>query len=146
ELATVVDPLCDTKHAGALINGPAGVGKTTVLNAAPSRMDPSLTITGLRGSTSALARNVGIIDIILSQQGIDTDLAPGRSLSVIGELFERKSAGADSLVVVDNADLVDDHSLPVLAQLAAARRVRLHIAAESARPPIDLIVGLWMDG
>src|SRR5699024_8770594 len=61
------------------------------------------------------------------------------------ELFERRSAGAESLVV-DNADLVDDHSLAVLAQLAAARRVRLLIAAESARPPIDLIVGPWMDG
>ena len=146
ELATIVDALCDAERAGALIIGPAGVGKTTVLNATFSRLDPSLSITRLRGSNSARARNLGIFEILLSQQGIDTDLAPGRSLSVIGELFERRSAGAESLVVLDNADLVDDHSLAVLAQLAAARRVRLLIAAESARPPIDLIVGLWMDG
>src|SRR5690625_6312193 len=146
ELATIVDALCDAERAGALIIGPAGVGKTTVLNAAFSRLDPSLSITRLRGSNSARARNLGIFEILLSQQGIDTDLAPGRSLAVIGELLGRRSAGAESLVVLDNADLVDDHSLAVLAQLAAACRVRPLLAAESARPPIDLIVGLWMDG
>ena len=91
ELATVVDALCDAERAGALIIGPAGVGKTTVLNAALSRLDPSLSITRLRGSNSARALNLGIFEILLSQQGIDTDLAPGRSLSVIGELFERRS-------------------------------------------------------
>src|SRR5699024_3753389 len=135
ELATVVDALCDAERAGALIIGPAGVGKTTVLNAALSRLDPSLSITRLRGSNSARARSLGIFEILLSQQGIDTDRAPGRSLSVIGELFERKSAGADSLVVVDNADLVDDHSLAVLAQLAAARPGRLVMDANSAGRP-----------
>ena len=146
ELATIVDALCDAECVGALIIGPAGVGKTSVLNAALSRLDPSRSITRLRGSNSARARNLGIFEILLSQEGIDTELPPGRSLSVIGELFERKSAGTEALVVVDNADLVDDHSLAVLAQLTAARRIRLLIAAESARPPIDLIVGLWMDG
>src|SRR5699024_657240 len=53
ELATVVDALCDAERAGALIIGPAGVGKTTVLNAALSRLVPNLCITRLRGSNHA---------------------------------------------------------------------------------------------
>src|SRR5699024_5061002 len=75
ELSTVFDALGDAERAGAFIIGPAGVGKTTVLNAALSRLDPSLSITRLRGSNSARARNLGIFEILLSQQGIDTDLA-----------------------------------------------------------------------
>lgn len=65
---------------------------------------------------------------------------------MIGDLFERRAEGGRSLVVVDNADLVDDHSLAVLAQLTDARRIKLVIAAESARPPVDLIAGLWLSG
>src|SRR5699024_3972353 len=146
ELATIVDALCDAERAGALIIGPAGVGKTTVLNAAFSRLDPSLSITRMRCSNSARARNLAIFEILLSQQGIDTDLAPGRSLSLIAELCERPSAAAYSLVLVDTAVLVYDDSLVFLAQVAAARRVRLLSDAESERRPFVLIIGLWMDG
>ncbi|MGO2034829.1 MAG: LuxR C-terminal-related transcriptional regulator [Brevibacterium sp.] len=146
ELAVVVESLSGDECCGVLIVGPAGVGKTTVANAALSRLDPSLSVTRLRGSEGARTRNLGIFEILLSQAGIGTDIAPGRSLSVLGELFSRRAAGAEALVVVDNADLVDDHSLAVLAQLADARRIRLLIAAESARPPIDLIVSLWIAG
>ena len=49
-------------------------------------------------------------------------------------------------MVVDNADLADDHSLAVLAQLADARRIRVLLAAESSRPPIDLVASLWLAG
>lgn len=146
EIATIVDSLSIEDRRGVLIIGAAGVGKTTVINAALSRVDASLSITRLRGSEYARSRNLGIFEILLSQEGIDTDLAPGRSLSVLNDLFERRADGAESLVVVDNADLADDHSLAVLAQLAEAHRIKIVIAAESARPPIDLIVGLWLAG
>jgi hypothetical protein len=114
--------------------------------AALSRLDPDLSVTRLRGSETARVRNLGIFEILLSREGIDTDLPPGRALSVIGDLFERRAEGGDFLVVVDNADLVDDHSLAVLAQLTDARRIKLVIAAESVRSPVDLIAGLWLAG
>jgi DNA-binding NarL/FixJ family response regulator len=146
EMSTVVDAIAGEKHRGALIIGAAGVGKTALVNAALSRLDADLSVTRLRGSESARARNLGIFEILLSREGIRTDLPPGRALSVIGDLFERRSAEGRSLVVVDNADLVDDHSLAVLAQLTDARRIKIVIAAESARPPVDLIAGLWLTG
>lgn len=146
EIATIVDSLSAENRVGVLIVGAAGVGKTTVVNASLSRLDPSLSITRLRGSQSAREWNLGIFEILLSQEGLDTDLAPGRALSVLGDLFARRAAGAESLVVVDNADLADEHSLAVLAQLADARRIRLLVAAESAGPPIDLVAGLWLAG
>ncbi len=146
ELSTVVDAISGQKHLGALIVGAAGVGKTALINAALSRLDPDLSVTRLRGSETARGRNLGIFEILLSREGIDTDLPPGRALSVIGDLFERRAAGGRCLVVVDNADLVDDHSLAVLAQLTDARRITLVVAAESARPPVDLIAGLWLAG
>ena len=142
ELSTLVDALSGQRHLGALIIGAAGVGKTALVNTALSRLDPDLSVTRLRGSENARARNLGIFEILLSREGIDTDLPPGRALSVIGDLFERRAAGGRCLVVVDNADLVDDHSLAVLAQLTDARRITLVIAAESARPPVDLIAGV----
>ena len=146
ELSTVVDAISGQKHLGALIVGAAGVGKTALINAALSRLDPDLSVTRLRGSETARVRNLGIFEILLSREGIDTDLPPGRALSVIGDLFERRAEGGDFLVVVDNADLVDDHSLAVLAQLTDARRIKLVIAAESVRSPVDLITGLWLAG
>ncbi|SMX84430.1 AAA family ATPase [Brevibacterium linens] len=146
ELSTLVDALSGQRHLGALIIGAAGVGKTALVNTALSRLDPDLSVTRLRGSENARVRNLGIFEILLSREGIDTDLPPGRALSVIGDLFERRAAGGRCLVVVDNADLVDDHSLAVLAQLTDARRITLVVAAESARPPVDLIAGLWLAG
>nr|WP_193627317.1 LuxR C-terminal-related transcriptional regulator [Brevibacterium sp. CFH 10365] len=145
-MSTVVDAIAGEKHLGALIVGAAGVGKTALVNAALSRLDVDLSVTRLRGSGSARVRNLGIFEILLSREGLGTDLPPGRALSVIGDLFERRSAGGRPLVVVDNADLVDDHSLAVLAQLTDARRIKIVIAAESARPPVDLIAGLWLTG
>ncbi len=146
EMSTVVDAIAGEKHLGALIIGAAGVGKTALVNAALSRLDVDLSVTRLRGSGSARVRNLGIFEILLSREGLGTDLPPGRALSVIGDLFERRSTGGRPLVVVDNADLVDDHSLAVLAQLTDARRIKVVIAAESARPPVDLIAGLWLTG
>jgi hypothetical protein len=92
EMSTVVDAIAGEKHRGALIIGAAGVGKTALVNAALSRLDADLSVTRLRGSESARARNLGIFEILLSREGIRTDLPPGRALSVIGDLFERRSA------------------------------------------------------
>lgn len=148
EIATIVDSLSAKEYVGVLIIGPSGVGKTTVVNAALSRFDPDLSVTRLRGSERARTRNLGIFEVLLSRAGIDSDLAPGRSLSVLGEYFARQAprGECESLVVVDNADLADDHSLAVLAQLADARRIRVLLAAESSRPPIDLVASLWLAG
>lgn len=146
ELAAVIDSLTDDSSLGALIIGASGVGKTTVINAALARLDPNVTITRLRGSTNSRSRNLGIFEILLSQEGIASDLAPGRALSILGDLFDKRAGGAPALAVIDNADLADDHSLAVLAQLAAAHRIKILIAAESSRPPIDLVASLWLAG
>lgn len=146
EISTIVEAISGESHRGVLIIGAAGVGKTTVVNAALSQLDPELTVTRLRGSENARKRNLGIFEILLSKAGLATDLPPGQALSVLGDLFARNAEGGAALVVVDNADLVDDHSLAVLAQLADARRINIVIAAESARPPVDLIAGLWLAG
>jgi DNA-binding CsgD family transcriptional regulator len=146
ETSMVVDAIAGENHLGALIIGAAGVGKTALVNTALSRLDADLSVTRLRGSENARVRNLGIFEILLSREGLGTDLPPGRALSVIGDLFARRSAGGSPLVVVDNADLVDDHSLAVLAQLTDARRIKIVIAAESVRPSVDLIAGLWLSG
>lgn len=146
ELSTVVDAISGQKHLGALIVGAAGVGKTALVNTALSRLGSGLEVTRLRGSETAQTRNLGIFEILLSREGIVTDLPPGRALSVIGDLFERRAEDGRQLVVVDNADLVDDHSLAVLAQLADAGRIKLVVASESVRAPVDLIAGLWLAG
>ena len=146
ELSAVVSSFADPGRRGVLLVGASGVGKTTVINATLARLGPTVTIIRLRGSENGRKRNLGIFEILLSQSGYGVDLAPGRALSILARLFAERTEAADGIVVVDNADLVDEHSLSVLAQLAEMERIRLLVAAESVRPPLDLIANLWTAG
>lgn len=182
ESATVVASFTVPETCGVLIIGPSGVGKTTVMNAALAQTDPSVPVIRLRGSHGAQKRNLGIFEILLSQAGYDSDLPPGRSLSVLSGIVAERAGrsartgrpqnpaqpqdrgcihdpaqtqspapaghveGVEPLLVVDNADLVDEHSLAVVARLAESGLIRVLVSAESVRPPLDVVADLWTAG
>ena len=94
--------------SGRTIIGAAGIGKTALVMLRFSSRPQSCGHPPARLGERA-GRNLGIFEILLSREGIGTDLRLNGTV-VIGDLFERRAEGGRSLVVVDNADLVDDHS------------------------------------
>lgn len=144
EIAEITRNLANPDVYGALVIGASGMGKTTVINAVAANVDPEVPVFRFRGSNLIASRNLGIFEVLLSCEGEATyELAPGAALSIISRIFEREPT---PVVIIDNADRVDEHSLSIVSQLAAAGRIKLVAAAETIRPPVDLLAALWTAG
>lgn len=133
---------------GCLLIGPAGIGRTTVMNLALQDVEANTPIHRFRGSEKLRDRELGILEIVLSQAGASRAIGAGAALSTLAKIFARDTATTTSIPIVrvDNANLVDETSLSVLCQLAEAKRIRLVAGAESVRSPVDLIAKLWLTG
>lgn len=146
EVSAVVGSLTGPESCGALIIGAAGIGKTTLANTALAHIDKKIPVLRFRGSEALRNRDLGILEILLSQAGSPPGMGSGAALSAVGRELASRSPDAKPIVFVDNANLVDAASLSVLTQLATAKRLRLLVAAESIRAPIDLVTSLWLSG
>lgn len=136
--------LSNPDRCGAMIIGASGTGKTTVMNRALEHVETEVAVYRFRGSELMRDRELGILEVLLSQAGASRTLGAGAALSTIGRTVARSSQGPTPIVRVDNANLVDSTSLSVLCQLAEARRIRLLIDAESIHAPVDLMANLWL--
>jgi len=58
----------------------------------------------------------------------------------------RQSAEGSRLLVVDDAQLLDDASASLVHQLAIARALRVVVTVRSGEPAPDAVVALWKDG
>ncbi|MCL7660073.1 hypothetical protein M8360_32250, partial [Klebsiella pneumoniae] len=88
--------------------------------------------------------NLGIFEILLTTEGAAPDeISMGAAFSIVSRFFARAVVTQVPIVVVDNADRVDDQSLSIISQLAAEGRIRVLAAAESIRQPVDLLAVLW---
>lgn len=146
EVSVVRQTLTNPNRYGCLLIGPAGIGRTTVMNMALRQIESHSPIHRFRGSEAMRNRELGILELVLSQAGSSTDIGPGAALSTVADVFAQDSSTSTPIVRVDNANLVDSASLSVLCQLAEAGKIRLLAGAESIRPPIDLIAKLWLSG
>ncbi|MBM6589673.1 LuxR C-terminal-related transcriptional regulator [Brevibacterium sp. RIT 803] len=144
EIAEITRNLANPDIYGALVIGASGMGKTTVINAVAANVNPEVPVFRFRGSSLIASRNLGIFEVLLSSEGeVTHEIAPGAALSIISRIFERERT---PVVIIDNADRVDEHSLSIVSQLAAAGRIKLVAAAETIRPPVDLLAALWTAG
>lgn len=145
EIASVVQSLTAPDRCGCLVIGAAGIGKTTVMNAALKQVGRDVRILRFRGSGHMRERQFGILEILLSQAG-DVPVSVGAAFSIVARVIAARSQRAQTIVLVDNADLVDSASMSVLCQLAEHARIRLLVGAEQIRPPLDLVTNLWLSG
>ncbi|GAA1929493.1 hypothetical protein GCM10009689_05530 [Brevibacterium antiquum] len=144
QVAEITRNLAKPDVYGSLVIGASGMGKTTVINAVAANVDPEVPVFRFRGSNLIASRNLGIFEVLLScEVEASHEIAPGAALSIISRIFERERT---PVVIIDNADRVDEHSLSIVSQLAAAGRIKLVAAAETIRPPVDLLAALWTAG
>ena len=147
EIADIIRILADSTVHGALVIGASGMGKTTVLNGVAGNLNPDVPVFRFRGSSLIATRDLGIFEVLLSREDAQPHtIALGAALSTMTRIFERSATKHTPVVIIDNADRVDEHSLSIVSQLATAGRVKVLAAAATIRPPVDLLAALWISG
>jgi DNA-binding CsgD family transcriptional regulator len=135
---------------GAVITGPAGVGKTTlVMRSLRAATDRGMAL--VRTAATCTSRRLPFGMLALS-------VPPGRggqsaAREAPGQLLRRYAeavfgaAGDRRLVVfADDAHLLDEESATLLHQLALTRAATVVAAVRADAPVPDAVVGLWKDG
>jgi hypothetical protein len=125
---------------GAVLIGPAGVGKTTLAREAAERLGPDFPrVDWVRATASGAAVPFAAFERLLDVPAL------GKTASVLRTA--RESLGDGRLLVVDDAHLLDSLSAALVYQLAVSRTVRMLVTAtiDRARMPPE-IAALWRDG
>ena len=126
------------RSGGVVVAGAAGVGKTRLAGAAVSGCDDALWVSATESSRGIpLAAFIPVI----AHAGGDVDAA---SLLHRAHLALRERAG--SVLVVDDAHLLDDVSATLLHQVAVERRMPLLVTVRTGEPTPDAVTTLWKDG
>jgi DNA-binding CsgD family transcriptional regulator/tetratricopeptide (TPR) repeat protein len=128
------------------VHGPAGVGKSRLLTEIAAR-------TSARGDHVVEVAGSAILGVVplgaLSAQlpGLSpydgTPADPARLFTEAATALAHEAAGRTTILVVDDATLLDSTSLLLVAQLAAAGRLRLVFALRAGDPLPDPLVATW---
>lgn len=129
---------------GAVVMGAAGVGKTRLARAAAHGFGSARAVVWVVGTRSAVGVPFGAFAHLLP----DRDL-PGRDRMAVMMLARRSvlgAAGEDSILVVDDAHLLDPMSAALVHSLALARLTSLVVTVRTGEPAPDAVTALWKDG
>ena len=129
-----------------LVHGPGGMGKSRFLTEiAEQAVADGAHVLHLVGNAVLAAIPLGV----LSSHLLDIDLYdgsapdPARLFAEAGAAFRREAGGRPVVMVVDDITLFDAASVLLVAQLAAAARVRLVAGIRYGDPVPDALVAAW---
>ena len=126
------------ERVGAVLIGPAGVGKTSLARSAHERLGPHYARAGwVTGTASAGAVPFAAFSHLMDVP--DT----GKTAAVLRAA--RESLGDGLLLVVDDAHLLDELSAKLVYQLAVSGAARLIVTVASGTPAPEEISALWRD-
>ncbi len=144
ELEVIADVLgADGPHAGVVIVGSAGVGKTRLAReamAAASRR--GMVVRWLAGTLAAQSVPLGACVQWAERLG-------GNPVQLVGRAIKAITASPDDsrvLVIVDDAHLLDNLSAFVLHQLVQRRAATVLLTIRTGAQPPDAVTALWKDG
>lgn len=128
-------------ETGCVVVGPSGSGKTTVLTALTAQIPgPVIAVSGIRRTPGMVfghlpeCRALGL-----------ADGAPARLRWAVADAIRTRSSG---VLVVDDADLLDDDAAAIVHSLVVHDGVRAYVscAASPAHPIPGAVRSLWKDG
>jgi DNA-binding NarL/FixJ family response regulator len=134
----------DAKKLGAVLVGPAGVGKTVLARAAAKRFarsHPKATSFWIAGTASASRVPFGAFSHLVEVAGVGE---PATVLRAARASLCRQGGGG-LLVAVDDAHHLDNLSATLVHQLAVTESAWLILTARSNEPAPDAITTLWKD-
>ncbi|MGZ4660302.1 MAG: LuxR C-terminal-related transcriptional regulator [Arthrobacter sp.] len=147
-VASVVDCLLDANGPGALILGDAGIGKTALVNEVVlelgTRIRPFYVYAG---PTLSRVPYAALAPLLISLTPGETDQPRAVLKALMNELNPAAQRGsAQAVLVVEDAQHLDDHSAAVLAQLAAAEAARVVLLCRPHPSPPPEVLSMWSEG
>jgi hypothetical protein len=130
---------------GALLAGPSGVGKTRLASAIAGELEPgSWTRLHLVASQPAAGIPLGALAGLLTPGELSGDGVPAVLQARAG--IAAIAASRPVVVVLDDAQWLDEASAVVLHQLVARDDVTLLATLRTGEPAPDSVTVLWKDG
>lgn len=127
------------QRAGAVLLGPDGVGKTSLARTAADWLGPDFRrVVWVSGTESGAAIPFAAVAHLIEVP------SAGKTAEVLRTA--RESLGADLLMVVDDAHLLDKLSAALVYQLARSGAAKLIVTASADRPVPDEVSALWDGG
>ncbi|MSR98670.1 AAA family ATPase [Arthrobacter sp. BL-252-APC-1A] len=130
---------------GALIVGPAGIGKTALARAVVEGARGYYVET-LYGTEVSRRSPYGALAPLLSELPLSGTLKPMHALQQIHTLLRRNAGTAPLLIVVDDADDLDVFSVLVISQLARRGDAAVVATATDLLRADPEVLSLWADG
>jgi hypothetical protein len=137
--------LGDQRTAGAVVVGPDGVGKSTLVNTAAeefARANPDALIRWVTGTPAERVVPFGAFSELVQVADI------GKPAALLRAARTSLPVGAGDLLIVDDANHLDALSATLLYQLARAGQTRMivTVGAASGTPAPAALAALWTDG
>ncbi|MHA7141960.1 helix-turn-helix transcriptional regulator [Arthrobacter sp. Sr33] len=146
-VASIVQTLGDKQHFGVLVVGEPGLGKTALARLLVSDSDGGRDALNVRARPSLKQVPFGALAPFLADVSAAEAGSPvGIYRRLLARLGNQAAGAALPLVVVDDAQDLDDGSSVLLAQLAATRRAKVLVFSRSTPGPPSEFVALWREG
>jgi DNA-binding CsgD family transcriptional regulator len=147
ELSELVDAIITGR--GAVITGPAGVGKTTLaMRSLRVAKDRGIALVRTTATWTSRGLPFGAVAPFLPPDPHDqsgTGENPGQLLRQYARAVVNAAGGRRLVVFADDAHLLDEASATLAHQLALTRAATVVAAVRTGAPVPDAVVALWKD-
>ncbi|KAD3515236.1 AAA family ATPase [Arthrobacter yangruifuii] len=148
ELAEVTSRLLDPGLRGVVLLGAEGIGKSSLAASAAEHLRSVMAPYYVSGSPVLSRMQYGILSTYLGSATAADMESPLAVLRTVRAHFQRltETSGMQSLLVVDNAQHLDEASAHLLTQLAMSGELRLMVISRPRAPRIHELLSLARDG
>ncbi len=147
QLQVIEDVTRSPHHAGLVLCGAAGVGKTRLAAEVLGRFsDTGRTVEWVTATRATAAIPLGAVSHLLPEETRPVRDRLSVLRGVVARFVEDRADGGDPVIAVDDAHLLDDASAAVLYHLALYARVFLLVTSRTGARCPDAMTALWKEG